>query len=58
MSLDKQSGLSQGDDVKTSADAESNVDAESVGSDGRIFSVDEIEENLSLLEPIPEKKRE
>src|SRR3954454_19118026 len=56
MSLDKQNERSHVDEVKTSADSESNIDVEPVGTDGRIFSMDEIEENLSLIEPLPEKK--
>lgn len=55
MPLDKQSSKSKTGTVET-VDTAADFDVEPVGTDGRIFSVEEIEENLSLLEPVPEKK--
>ena len=57
MPLDKQSGKVKADEVETVVEGEeADVEVEPVGPDGRIFSVEEIEENLSLLDPVPEKK--
>lgn len=55
MPLDKQSSKSKPGTVET-VDTAADFDVGPVGTDGRIFSVEEIEENLSLLEPVPEKK--
>src|SRR5436190_9831341 len=53
MELDNQNVKPEGDEVQNADETASDFNA---GPDGRIFSVEEIEENLSLLEPVPETK--
>ena len=53
---DNFNGSSNVSAVETERDEAWDLDVEPIGTDGRIFSLEDVQENISLIEPTPEKK--